>query len=88
MNRQIRRAAGREQSTIRREFWTVIDSFHKYTGAIPDGAANESQLAKRFNTVWISFCDHWEKKPHLLKPDRRAFINYVTGQPDPVIETE
>jgi hypothetical protein len=88
MNRKFRRNAGREQSKIRREFWTVVDAFHKYTGDVPDGVANESYLAKRFNTAWIQFCDHWDKSPHMLKPDRRAFINYVTGQTDPVIETE
>jgi hypothetical protein len=45
-------------------------------------------LAKRFNAIWIQFCDHWEKSPHLMKPDRRAFINYVTGKSEPVIQAE
>jgi hypothetical protein len=84
MNRQIRRAAGREQSKIHHEFWTVVNTFHQYT----ETAETESYLAKRFNAIWIQFCDHWEKSPHLMKPDRRAFLNYVTGKSEPVIQAE
>lgn len=80
MNRQFRRAAGREQSKIQKEFWTVVNKFNQYVDTIPDGVENESYLIKRFNNIWFQFCDHWEKTPHVMKPDRQAFTKYVTGQ--------
>lgn len=81
MNRSIRRAAGREQVKIHTEFWTVINSFSRYVGNdFPNPELADHLITKKHNDVWIRFCDHWSKtKTHLIKPDRMAFLNFVTG---------
>lgn len=79
MNRKIRRTAGREHSKIQIEFWTMVKSFNQYMDWEPHPAMADQMLVKRFNAVWMQFCDHWDKRPHVMKPDRFAFINYVTG---------
>lgn len=90
MNRSIRRAAGREHMKINTNFWTVMNSFSKYVGNdFPRPELADHLITKRHNNVWIAFCDNWSReKNHLIKPDRMAFMNYVTGNDETTTTTD
>jgi hypothetical protein len=90
MNRSIRRVAAREHTKIHTEFWTVVNSFTRYVGNdLPRPELKDNLITNRHNAVWIAFCDHWSRdKSHAIKPDRMAFLNYVTANEETTTTTD